>query len=157
MSDKRLNPKVKGSVYVSLVISIVLYGSECWTMTKGLLQKLETFHNKCVRRICRVTTRHKISTAVLLKRLGIQSLTYYYHARLLNWVGHVARMPMSRLPRLFLTSGIAGGTVSSNSKDWAWTVEDALKAMGLPETFSHWGPLAQDRVGWMESIKGSMI
>mmetsp|Transcript_26768 Transcript_26768/g.34759 ORF Transcript_26768/g.34759 Transcript_26768/m.34759 type:complete len:236 (+) Transcript_26768:387-1094(+) len=90
--DKRLNPKVKGSVYVSLVVSVVLYGSECWTMTKGLLQKLETFHNKCVRRICRVTTRHKISTAVLLKRLGIQSLTYYYHARLLNWVGHVARM-----------------------------------------------------------------
>ena len=102
--------KDKGTVYVALCLTVLLYGSECWSLTGKLFSRLRAFHAKCVRAMCRVTMqhtrKHRISTASLLKRLEIKHLDYYYNTRLLRWAGHIARMPMYRLPRKFLTSWV---------------------------------------------------
>ena len=101
--------KDKGLVFSTLVVSTLLYGCEVWPLKKKELRRLSTFYNRCVRSMCRVTMKqvfvHRISTADLLNRLGIQSLEYYYTTRLLRWAGHVARMPMSRA---LLTSWVRG-------------------------------------------------
>ena len=44
---------LKCQLYKALVMTIVLYNSECWTLKKSDLQKLEGFHFRCLRRITR--------------------------------------------------------------------------------------------------------
>jgi hypothetical protein len=96
---------------VALCLSILLYGSEVWSLREDLLSRLRSFHHRCVRTMCRIniahTIRHHISTNSLLVRLGIEPLETYYHRRLLRWAGHVSRMPLNRLPRMLLTGWVA--------------------------------------------------
>ncbi len=45
------------------------------------------------------TMKHRITSKKLFERLGVGSSDSYYNRRLLRWAGHVARMPMDRMPR----------------------------------------------------------
>jgi hypothetical protein len=51
-SNKDISSKDKGTVYVALVLSIILYRSECWCLTEKLFHKLRPFHNSCARAMC---------------------------------------------------------------------------------------------------------
>jgi hypothetical protein len=53
------------------------------------------------------TIRHHIKSEALHQRLGIHSVGRYYHNRLLQWGGRIARMSMDRLPRMILTGWVA--------------------------------------------------
>ena len=46
----------------SCVLSTLLYGSECWRMTKLDLRQLSTFHTKCLRNITRIFWSQKSKT-----------------------------------------------------------------------------------------------
>jgi hypothetical protein len=85
-----LNDSIRGLLYVSLLVSILLYGSETWIMTKGIMDKLRKFHHSCVRSMCGIESWHQhVSPDTLLKRLNIKPIEFYYRRRLLQWVGHV--------------------------------------------------------------------
>ena len=45
----------KKSAYEGLVLGLLLYGSESWSLTQELNRRLQTFHNRCVCMMCRVT------------------------------------------------------------------------------------------------------
>ena len=38
----------KKSAYEGLVLGLLLYGSESWSLTQELKRRLQTFHNRCV-------------------------------------------------------------------------------------------------------------
>ena len=61
--------------------------------------------------MCRVTLahthRHRILTTTLFDRVKIKLHTYYYRNRILRLASYVARMPMTRIPRKFLTGWVA--------------------------------------------------
>ena len=92
--NKRICFTVKGKVYESLILSILLYGSESWCLTEDLLRLLKSFHNRCVRSMCRVSMSDvfdkRITTKTLLDRLELKSLDSYVVIRQLRWAGHVA-------------------------------------------------------------------
>ena len=98
----------KRAAYVALVLSILLYGSECWCLTARLWQKLRTFHRSCTRAMCKINIWHtwkcRITAASVSQRLGLKSLETYVVKRQLQWAGHVARMEKHRLPRKLLTA-----------------------------------------------------
>ena len=52
--------RVKGRIYNALVLSILLYGSEAWCLREDLFNRLSSFHNRCVRSMCRITMAHKM-------------------------------------------------------------------------------------------------
>ena len=101
----------KKIVYIGLILSILLYGSETWCLTEKLYNRLRCFHARCVRSMCRVnllhTRRHRISTADLLDRMDMNEIDSYITRRQLRWAGHVARMEFERLPRKMLSSWVA--------------------------------------------------
>jgi hypothetical protein len=107
LTNKDIDFKVKGRVYVALCLSILLHGSEIWCLRKDLFYRLRPFHHRCARTMCRITiahaVRHHITSASLLKRLSIEPFDTYYNRRLLRWTGHVARMPLTLAPRKILT------------------------------------------------------
>ena len=51
---KDVTKEAKVAVYNSLVLSVLLYGCESWSLTQRLRDKLRSFHRACVRSMCRI-------------------------------------------------------------------------------------------------------
>ena len=100
----------KRRVYEGLVLPVLLYSSECWSLREEELRLLRTFHRDCVRTMCRVSMWHveqyRITTEQLLGRIGLESMDTYFARRQLQWLGHVWRMEWSRLPRKLLAAWV---------------------------------------------------
>ncbi|XP_055997955.1 uncharacterized protein LOC130047311 [Ostrea edulis] len=54
-----MNTKLK--IYNSNVKSVLLYGAECWRIIQTDMEKLSSFHNTCLRKICKIYWPKKIS------------------------------------------------------------------------------------------------
>ena len=101
---RRVALESKKIAYESLVLSLLLYGSECWVVNAENMRLLQRFHRKCIRIMCRVTRhhtrKHHISTEELEAKLGIHDIRHYVHSRVLRYLGHVFRMDADRTPSL---------------------------------------------------------
>ena len=156
-ANKDINLIDKGKVYVAICLSVLLYGSECWRLTEKLYNKLRTFHSKCARAMCRITMhhtiKHHIKSQTLYTRLGITNFDKYCNKRLLSWAGHMARMPMARLPRKMLTGWVSHARpVGAPQMTVGRTPNKSLKSAGISTDFNRWHKLAQDRVAWRRNI-----
>ena len=54
-ASKSIWPQAKRAVDVNLVLAILLYGSETWSLTEEVYHRLRLFHSRCVRAMYRVT------------------------------------------------------------------------------------------------------
>lgn len=90
-------------VYRACVLSVLLYGAETWTTTFTCRRKLEKFHMQCLRKIAHVSLwdqeRWSLPNAQLRQCLGVPSVMDLVSQARLRWLGHVARMDSSRLPK----------------------------------------------------------
>ena len=93
----KLATKIK--VYQAIVISILLYGSESWSLYSKQLKMLNTFHLRCLRRILKITWKDKIPNNDVLSRCGCKSIQSIVAERTLRWAGHMQLMPEERLPK----------------------------------------------------------
>ena len=86
---RRVALESKKIAYESLVLSLLLYGSECWVVNAENMRLLQRFHRKCIRIMCRVTRhhtrKHHISTEELEAKLGIHDIRHYVHSRVLRY------------------------------------------------------------------------
>ena len=94
-----LKLKDKGKIYSSLVLGILLYGCESWVLSQELRQKLDAFHNRCVRAMCIVTRydsaeRVGARLAKLYATLNLTCIDEHIKQRKLRWIGHVMRMAL---------------------------------------------------------------
>ena len=76
----------------TLIWSVVVYGSETWTMQKEYIKRLEAFEMWLWRKIMKVKwtehiTNEKVLEMVQEKRILIKTI----EDRQKNWVGHVLR------------------------------------------------------------------
>ena len=94
---------IKGRVYNAAVRSILLYGSETWPLRAEDSRKISVFDHRCLRSIARVWWEHRISNAdvrrMVFGRRNAHSIDELMTLHRLRWLGHVLRMPPSRLPR----------------------------------------------------------
>ena len=93
--------------------------------------------------------KHRITSKSLFERLRVGSFDSYYNRRLLRWDGHVARMPMDRMPRKLLTGW---GELGCPQMTWGHTLNKAPKSYDLPTNFGQWGTLAAGRRVWQQRI-----
>ena len=88
-----LNTNLRIRIFKSNVLSVLLYGSECWKTTKARERKLDVFQTKCLRRILRIFWPNTIRNEELLNRTGLDPITETIRIRRWRWLGHVCRMP----------------------------------------------------------------
>ena len=53
--DNKLSLETKRMVYRAVVMGVLLYGAEAWVNKRAVTRKLESFNNKCLRRILGIT------------------------------------------------------------------------------------------------------
>ena len=91
---------LKGRLYQSGVLAVLLYDCESWCLKAEDIALLRNWHNKRIREMCRVTMCqthvHRITLVSLQKGTAVFSLAHYLASRTLLWVGHVARMTKNR-------------------------------------------------------------
>ena len=108
-SDKNLSLCTKREVYQECVISVLLYGSECWIPLKKHLRKLDSFHHRCIRMILVISSKaqwqQRITNTELRRRWeDPRTISTGVRSRHLEWLGHLACMPNHRLPKTALFS-----------------------------------------------------
>ena len=99
----RYSEKTKIRIYNSNVKSVLLYGSETWRDNVQDMKKLDAFHNRCLRRICKIFWPEVISNQDLHKRTNSKPLSLEIKKKRFTWLGHVIRMNKDRIPRKCLT------------------------------------------------------
>jgi hypothetical protein len=140
--------RIKGRIYNALVLSILLYNSEALCLRGDLFNRLRSLHNRCVRAMCRINIaramKHRITSKSLFEFLGVGSFDSYYNCRLLSCAGHVARMPMDRLPRKNLTDWVEHArSVGCPQMTWGRALNKALKSYDLPTDLDNVAHLPQ--------------
>ena len=143
--------KTKIRLYNSNVKSILLYGSECWRVVKGDMAKIDAFHNRCLRKICRIFWPNEIPNVDLYKKTGCNSAVLEIKRRRLRWLGLVLRMPQDSIPKVALRWTPPGKRKRGRPKMiWKQSVIAELKEMGLS-----WGEAqasAKDRTLWRSIV-----
>ncbi|CAH8545550.1 unnamed protein product [Dicrocoelium dendriticum] len=79
----------KMMVHKSIVLSVILYGSERWTTYRPDVQYLERFHQQCLRRILRIGWGYRVADTVVLRRSGMYAVDCILLLRHLRWLDHV--------------------------------------------------------------------
>ena len=99
----------------------------------------------CVTPCCRGNSAHNHPCLVCLPDIGLIG----GGVGILRWAGHVTRMPMTRIPRKFLSGWVANpGPLSRSYMTWGHTLKRALKAFNIPTDFEEWAALAKNRNEW---------
>ena len=72
--SKQLRLETKLRLYNRNVLCVLLYGSECWKSTPKLANKLETFHNRCLRKILGIFWPNTTTNEELSRKTDATSL-----------------------------------------------------------------------------------
>ena len=85
--------RTKVRVFRSLVLPVLLYGCETWTLTKDLRRRLNSFGTRSLRRILGYRWSDFVSNERLLRETQMRFVTCIVHEHQLRLYGHVARFP----------------------------------------------------------------
>ena len=152
----QISKKIK--VYNGLVLPILLYGAESWPLSAAQTAKLESIHQRHLRRILGVTWRDFVSHADVHARLGTIPIAEHCRRQRLLWLGHVARMPDSRLPKQLLFGHFSGPRRRGRIHNLRHVYEmDVQSRQGGTSNGLNWYEIAQDRGSWDMFARGEVI
>ena len=83
---------VKLKLFKSLVVSILLYGCKCWTITADLKRRIQAFEDTCYRRLLRISYTEHRSNEFVRQQVTNYAGTTHGHG---NWLG-MATSPVRR-------------------------------------------------------------
>ena len=149
--SKNIKPKTKLRIFNSNVKSILLYGSETWAITESIRKKLQTFVNRCLRRILRIYWPNVISNRELWERTNQQPIEIEIGRRKWSWLGHTLRKQESNITRQALRWNPAGRRRPGRPKEtWRRCLEREMKSQHLS-----WGNIhtvAKKKVQWRSVV-----
>ncbi|XP_076064992.1 uncharacterized protein LOC143039028 [Oratosquilla oratoria] len=108
--------QTKIKVYQAIRLSILVFGSETWTLYKAQIRRLEGFHIRCLQTILTIKWRDRIPHVTILQNASTISIESVIVGRQLWWIGHVIRMPECRLSRQILYGELRDGNAIRDDK-----------------------------------------
>ena len=146
---KDISNQTKIALYRSLVLSIVLYAAETWTLRKRDQDRLLSFEMSCLRRILGISRRDRIRNDHIRQKLDLETtIMDRIHSRRLTYYGHVIRMCNNRLPLITLSGSTRGTRPKGRPpKRWIDCCKESCMTRGIASlTDARW--LIQDRQKW---------
>ena len=99
----------KLKVYRAVVISILLYASETWTVYRRHAKQLNQFHMTCLRRIFNTQWQDKVPDTDILSKAKIPSIFTLLQRNQARSAAHICRMSDERIPKQLLYGQLASG------------------------------------------------
>ena len=149
--EKCIRLQTKLRIFNTNVKSVLLYGSETWRSTKLLTKKLQTFINKCLRKILNVRWPEVISNEDLWERTQQCRIEESIKRRKWKWIGHTLRKPENNITRSALEWNPQGSRRRGRPKQsWRRSVKDELAKKQI--TWIEAKRIASNRVRWRSMV-----
>jgi hypothetical protein len=139
--SRYLCKRTKVRVFRSLVLPVLLYGCETWTVTGDLGRRLNSFGTISLRRILGYRWFDFMSNERVLHEAGMRSVTCIIRERQLRSFGHVARFPEADPAHQIISSRDPVGWRRPPGRPrttWLRQVDRYCREMGLGKA-SAWG------------------
>ena len=151
--SRHLSKKLKIRIFNTMVKPVLLYGSETWRTTATNIKNIQSFRNKCLRRILGVHWPEKISNLNLWQQTRQKPVEQEILQRRWRWIGHTLRKPTSSTTRHALIWNPQGKRKRGRPRNtWRRDLEADTKELGL--TWGRLERLAQDRDAWRTLVGG---
>jgi hypothetical protein len=152
---------VKVIIYKTIILPVVLYGCEIWSLTVREEHKLRVFENRVLRRIFGtkrdgvIRGWSKLHNKELHNLYSSPSIIRIIKSRRMRWVGHVARMGERRnVYRLLVGKPERKRPLVRLRCRWIDNIKLDLLEIGL--SVVDWIGLAQDRYRWRALVNSVM-
>ncbi|KAJ4446100.1 hypothetical protein ANN_12792 [Periplaneta americana] len=152
---------LKIRIYKTVILPVLLYGCETWTLTLREEHRLRVFENKVLRKIFgakrdEVTGEwRKLHNTELHALYSSPDIIRNLKSRRLRWAGHVARMGESRNAYRVLVGRPEGKRpLGRPRRRWEDNIKMDLREVGYDDR--DWLNLAQDRDRWRAYVRAAM-
>ena len=140
-----INLDNKLRLYTSIVIPTALHACETWKSTSIIRQKLDVFHQRCLRTILGISWRDHITNDEVLWRVDLGTLSEIVRQRRLRFAGHILRLPENR--PAYMAMNWQPGRLT---KTWRTTFNEDLHDTGL--TWMGAKRSASDKPKWRKLV-----
>ncbi|KAJ4442522.1 hypothetical protein ANN_04109 [Periplaneta americana] len=161
LSSSLLSKNLKVRIYKTVILPVLLYGCETWTLTLRGEHRLRVFENKVLRKIFgakrdEVTGEwRKLQNTELHALYSSPDIIRNLKSRRLRWAGHVARMGESRNAYRVLVGRPEGKRpLGRPRRRWEDNIKMDLREVGYDDR--DWINLAQDRDRWRAYVRAAM-
>ena len=161
LSSRLLSKNLKIKIYKIIILPVVLYGCETWSLTLREERKLRVFENVVLRRIFG-SRRDEVTGE--WRRLHNEELNDLYpspnivrviKSGKMRWVGHVARMGEERgVYRVLVGKPEGRRPLGRPRRRWVDNIRMDLQELGC--LYMDWIGLAQDRDSWRMLVSAVM-
>jgi hypothetical protein len=122
LSPSLLSKKLKIKIYRIIILPVVLYGCETWSLTLRDERRLRVFEKRVLRRVFghkrdEVTEEwRKLHNEELSDLYSLPNIVRVVNSRRMRWAGHVARMGEGRVVHRVLVGKPEGNTPLGETK-----------------------------------------
>jgi sorting nexin-29 len=153
MNSRALSRKTKLTLYKALIIPVLLYGAEAWTVTQSDAAALGVFERKILRKIfgpvCVGGTYRIRWNDELYELYGDVDIVKRINIQRLRWLGHIARME-GTTPARSVFDAVVGGQRRRGRPRARWS--DQMDAILATLGITNWRSRAQDRGAWRQIV-----
>ena len=148
LCDRKVPFKLKGKFYRVAIRPAMLYGSECWPITKALANRVEVAELRMLRWTCGKTMADMIPNGVFRSVLEVESIISKMREGRLRWFGHVRRRPQTAPVRRVETLIVDGLRRRGRPKlRWEDRLKLDMEELHLSED------MTSDRKAWRDRIR----
>ena len=148
LCDKRISRRVRGKVYASVVRPVLLYGAECWPVTKKQEHMMGVAEMKMLRMMYGVTLKDRVENDYIRDSMRVHCVEQKMRESRLRWFGHVSRKPrddlVSRVRDMEMGSRRGRGKPKMR---WDSVLKKDMEYCGIKKE------MVQDRDEWRRVIK----
>ena len=160
LSSRLLSKNLKIKIYRTIILPVVLYGCETWSLTLREERRLRVFENKVLRRVFEpkrdeVTGEwRKLHNEELRDLYSLPNIVRVVKSRRMRWAGHVAHMGEGRgVHRVLVGKPEEKIPLGRPRSRWEDNVKIDLREVGGGED---WMELAQDTCEYGDELSGSI-
>ena len=144
--SRNLSRATKVQVFRSMVMSVLLYGAETWSVTQHDIRRLKTFQMRCLRDIVGVTLWDKRRNVDILEETGELAIEEQLRQKRLQWFGHLQRMPYHRPQKQLLRCRPSGKKRKPGGTSLRWVDLISRDLTGMTNK------VVTDRSAWRAAI-----
>ena len=155
---RHVSVKLKINILRASVISILLYGSEAWTLCNDSENCLNSFATRCYRQILGISYLDHISNEEIYRQVEQLPLIRTIQDKQLSWLGHTLRRNKDEPARIFALYEPTSGKAKRGRPTTSYLqyIKRILAARGVEcQTVNEITGLAADRKRWTAIVKKS--
>jgi hypothetical protein len=152
LSSRLISKNLKIKIYKTVILPVVMYGYETWSLALREEHRLRVFENRVSRKIFGPKREvdgswRKLHNDELHSLYSSPNIVRVIKARRVRWAGHVARMEEGRcVYRVLIGRPEGKRPLGRPRRRWEDNNKMDLKEIGIEG--ADWIRLAQDRVQW---------